>query len=241
MKAFRIVLSSWTASFRCPNIISGVQLSMQAPPLSTIYGLISASVGDYVGPENCGISYCFRHTSSSFDLETIYKIQLNKEKGFPTRNATSDIVKRQILFDNVLILYVDNEKIAKSFENPIFPLLLGRSGDLATVERIDEVVLNKKKGLKIAGTVFPLKMGKAYGQLQALPTHFSNTLPRKNIGTQPFYIISSKGTWKRNDNNYLNFEEWVWEQEPVFVDVEGYTDDITGLDLWWFGGKHNIC
>jgi len=240
MEAYRIVLTSWTASFRCPNIISGTQLSLEAPPISTIYGLLSAAAGRYVVPEESGIAYCYRHIGQAFDLETIYKVELNG-KGRPSRKPTADIVRRQVFFDNILILYIDNYEIAKTFKTPAFPLLLGRSGDLASVERIDKVILRKKMGLNIAGTVFPLKKGKAYGQLQALPTYFSNTIPRKNIDTQPFYIIKSRGRWKREPVDYLNFEDWTWESEPVFVDMEGYHDEATGLDLWWFGGKGDTC
>jgi len=36
MKVFRIDITSWTASFRYPNLISGVQPTLEVPPLSTI-------------------------------------------------------------------------------------------------------------------------------------------------------------------------------------------------------------
>lgn len=236
MEAYRIVITSWTASFRCPNIISGVQLSMESPPLSTIYGIISASVGYYVTPKECGVAYCFRHSGQFFDLETIYKVELKKSTGTPTKYATSDIVRRQVLFDNILVLYIDNDKIAQSFASPTFPILLGRSGDLATVEKIDKINLKSKRGINISGTVFPMKKGKAYGQIQALPTHFTDTIPRENIDTQPFYVIKSKGRWKGKFTDWLDFENWIWDSKPVFVDVEGYHDGEIGLDVWWFGG-----
>jgi len=46
MKVYRIHVTSWTASFRYPNMISGYQPTLSAPPLSTINGLISAAKGD---------------------------------------------------------------------------------------------------------------------------------------------------------------------------------------------------
>ena len=239
MEVYRVVLTSWTASFRCPNIIAGIQLSADAPPISTIYGLLSSASGKYITPDDCGISYCYRYAGSTFDLETIYKVVLNS-KDKPSKNAIADIVKRQVLFDNVLILYLDNKEIAEAFESPVFPLLLGRSGDLASVERVDKVVLDEKVGISIRGTVFPLSKGKAIGQLQAFPTHFSNTIPRKGFNIQPYYILKSKGEWKSNTYDYLNFDSWVWDSQPVFIDVEGYHDRETGLDLWWFG-ESNTC
>lgn len=240
MEAYRAVITSWTASFRCPNVIAGTQLSLEAPPLSAIYGLLSAAAGKYITPEDCGIAYCYRYIGRTFDLETIYKIELDG-KGLPGRKARTDIVRRQVLFDNMLVLYLDNPEIAQRLKSPFFPLLLGRSGDLASVEAVDEILLREKKGLDIAGTVFPLKKGKAAGQLQALPTHFSDTIPRRNINTQPFYILSAKGRWKEKPGNFLDFKSWVWENKPVAVDAEGYHDESTGLDLWWFGGKGHMC
>jgi CRISPR-associated protein Cas5t len=234
MKAYRIVLTSWTASFRCPNIISGVQLSLNSPPLSTIYGILSASTGEYITPDICSVAYCFRHTSKAFDLEAIQKHELNKKTGYPTNKITADIVKRQLLFDNVLIIYLFDEFIAKSFENPFFSLLLGRSSDLATVESIDLIDIRKKKNLNLHGTVFPMKISSAFGQIQALPTHFTDSIPRESLNIQPFSVIDSQGEWISNDNNYLDFSNWKWNKEPAYIEnVEGYKDEETALELWF--------
>lgn len=237
MKAYRIVITSWTASFRCPNIISGVQPSLECPPLSTIYGLLSSCLGIPITPTDCGFAYCFRHTSRTFDLETILKVELDKKKGIPTKKGTSDIVRREILFDNVLTLYIKDEKLANSFFSPFFPLLLGRSGDLASVISIDSVEIEPKKGLNLLGSVFPMKMGNASGQIQALPTHFTDSVPRLNSNTQPFYILGSKGKWTVNNPDYLDYSIWKWDKDKVFIDAEGFHDPQTGLDLWWFGDK----
>ena len=42
MRIYRIEITSWTASFRYPNIISGYQPTLCVPPLSTVLGLINA-------------------------------------------------------------------------------------------------------------------------------------------------------------------------------------------------------
>ena len=55
MKFYRIEISSWTASFRYPNILSGIQPTLEVPPLSTVLGLINACAGKYLVHEGLNI------------------------------------------------------------------------------------------------------------------------------------------------------------------------------------------
>ena len=57
MEVFKIEITSWTSSFRYPNLISGFQPTLEVPPLSTILGLINAAAGDYVEFQNLEIGY----------------------------------------------------------------------------------------------------------------------------------------------------------------------------------------
>ena len=77
MKGYRITLSSWTASFRYPNLISGYQPSLVVPPLSTIYGLISAAAGNMCRPVNLAVGYVFKFEHQAIELETIYQFNKN--------------------------------------------------------------------------------------------------------------------------------------------------------------------
>jgi CRISPR-associated protein Cas5t len=192
MKAFRIDLSAWTASFRYPNLLSGVQPTLEAPPLSTVLGLLNAAAGRYLVHDNLEIGYYFEFAGKEFDLETIYQIE--EDKGRATNKAKSNVMKREFLFEPKLSIYLTDATIAELFRQPVYQLLMGRSSDLATVDRIVEIELLERIGAeKIRGQVVPLEGNMMPGVIQALPRYFSNTFPRQNIGTAAFSIISHYG------------------------------------------------
>jgi CRISPR-associated protein Cas5t len=191
MKCFKIEISGWTASFRYPNLISGYQPTLEVPPISTVLGLINAAAGKFVTYKNEKIGYYFEFDSTGIDLETIYQMDGN---GRTTKNiAKSNIIRRQFLFNPRLVLYTSNITIASYFRKPVYPILLGRMNDLASVEKISEVELSPvKDSLEIKGQIIPTFPFRLAGQIQALPEYFTNTFPRKNLGTKPFSIISHK-------------------------------------------------
>jgi len=192
MEVFRIDISSWTASFRYPNLISGFQPTLEVPPLSTVLGLMNAAAGKYLAHKDLQIGYFFQYEAKAFDLETIYQITSNS-KGKPSNHAKSNIVNREILFNNWLSIYLTDKKLVDYFRSPFYNILLGRSNDLATVERIEKVILNEiERADKIKGQIVPFGKNTLPGKIQALPKYFSNTIPRLNLGTEPFSVIDFK-------------------------------------------------
>lgn len=188
MKAYRIDIHAWTASFRYPNLISGIQPTLEVPPLSTILGLLNAAAGKYLEHNKLELGYYFQYQLKAFDLETIYQIEGNKGK--PTNNAKSNIVQREFLFNPQLSLYLTDETLVDYLRSPQYDILLGRSGDLAMVNIPKEInLLEIDKASRIKGQVIPLKGNNLPGKIQALPKYFSNDFPRKNIGTEPYSII----------------------------------------------------
>lgn len=191
MKFYKIDISGWTASFRYPNLISGYQPTLEVPPLSTVLGLINAAAGTFVSYNNEKIGYFFEFDSIGIDLETIYQMDGN---GKTTNNiAKSNVIRRQFLFNPHLIIYTANEKIANYFKEPVYPILLGRMNDLATINNISIIELEAiKDNVEIKGQIVPVFPYHLAGQIQALPEYFTNTFPRKNLGTKPFSIVSHK-------------------------------------------------
>jgi CRISPR-associated protein Cas5t len=191
MEVFKIDITSWTASFRYPNLISGMQPTLEVPPISTILGLINAAAGSYLKHNNLKLGYYFEYEMEGEDLETIY--QISSKDGRPTNNAKSNVISRKFLYNNFLRIYTDDKQIVEYLSQPYYPLLLGRMNDLATVERISEKedLREIEFASKIRGQVIPFKYRIA-GQLQALPQYFTDEFPRKNLGTQPFSIVSHK-------------------------------------------------
>jgi len=189
MQVYKIDITSWTASFRYPNIISGLQPTLEVPPISTILGLINAAAGFYIYHKSLSLGYYFEYEMQGEDLETIY--QISSKDGKPTNNAKSNVIKRHFLFNIFLRIYTDDDAIAGYLAQPHFPLLLGRMNDLASVVKISEKETLEKieYASEIRGQIIPFKYHLP-GQIQALPKYFTNEFPRKNIGTEPFSIIN---------------------------------------------------
>jgi len=175
----RIKIKSWTASFRYPTFQSGYQPSLQVPPLSTIQGLLSAAKGEIVSfSEIPFVGYVFINEGKGLDLERIY----------PLGKPETDVIKREILFDNTLYLYLPDEWEIH-FKKPRFQLLLGRSSDIATVENIKKLKLEEKLNVPLGGTVVPMTTGLP-GLVHALPVEFDySTIPRKIKIVRPFIIL----------------------------------------------------
>lgn len=189
MQVHVVDISSWTASFRYPNLISGVQPTLEVPPVSTVLGLINAAAGQYLNHQKLELGYYFQFEAKASDLETIYQIDSNN--GRPTNNAKSNIIRREFLYNARLKIYLTDKTLADYFRQPYYPLVLGRMNDLATVERVTTVDLPEVDySSRISGQVIPFKENHLAGQIQALPKYFTDTFPRQNVGTEPYSIIS---------------------------------------------------
>ena len=175
----RVKIKSWTASFRYPTFQSGYQPTLPVPPLSTIQGLLSAAKGEIVSfSEIPFIGYVFKSEGDGVDLERIYAL------GKPE----TDVIKRRVLLDNTLCLYVPDEW-REHFRKPKFQLLLGRSSDIATVEEIKKIELEERVNVPVGGTVVPIASGLP-GLVHALPVEFDySTIPRRAKMVKPFTIL----------------------------------------------------
>lgn len=214
MEVYTIDITSWTASFRYPNLISGFQPTLEVPPISTVLGLINAAAGSYQKYENQKIAFYFEYQSKDVDLETIYQIGSNE--GAPSNNAKSNIMRREFLSDTFLRLYTLDEKIAAFFQKPYYPLVLGRMNDLASVVNIDKMgLIATSEAKKLRGQIIPFMAHKLPGQIQALPKYFTDTFPRNNLGTEPYSIINYK--------NSLQADIEVFHDETKQVDVFFHT------------------
>ncbi|MCF8458178.1 MAG: type I-B CRISPR-associated protein Cas5b [Bacteroidales bacterium] len=192
MRAFRIKIISWTSSFRYPNLMSAFQPTLEVPPVSTVMGLINSATGFYVNKKEIQLGYYFKYNCKAVDLEKIYQISIHKTKKekYPENVVISNVIKREFLYDCQLFLYLTDEELVSYFLQPTYQLLLGRSGDLAGIESIKEVEMHEVPNARFGGQVVPFNGNYLPGQIQALPKYFSNTIPRKNMGTEPYSVIS---------------------------------------------------
>lgn len=59
-----------------------------------------------------------------------------------------------------------------------------------------EVELQKVSETTYCDTLLPFPNGQIYGQLQALPTHFTRERPRRPQGIRPFYILTERVAYR---------------------------------------------
>lgn len=190
MKVLRVHISGWVASFRNPLFISGLQPTLPVPPLSTLYGLLSAARGDWVTPDDATLGFVFQSRGKAIDLETVYEFDQTRLKAKP------NICKREFLVSPELYLYTPALWLRPHLEVPHYPLLLGRSTELATVVSIAEVELQKVSETTYCDTLLPFPNEQIYGQLQALPTHFTRERPRRPQGIRPFYMLTERVAYR---------------------------------------------
>ena len=75
MKVIRVHITGWVSSFRNPLFISGFQPTLPLPPLSALYGLLTAAKGDWVTPHDVQIGFVFQSNGKGIDLETVYEFE----------------------------------------------------------------------------------------------------------------------------------------------------------------------
>ncbi|MYB92623.1 type I-B CRISPR-associated protein Cas5 [Candidatus Poribacteria bacterium] len=241
MKVIRIHITGWVASFRNPLFISGFQPTLPMPPLSVIYGIITAAKGEWVTPHDVSIGFVFRSNGKAVDLETVYEFAGKLD-------AKSNINRREFLVDPELYLYIPEMQLKEAFERPRYPLLLGRSSDLATVESIAEIELEGRSETSYQDTLLPFPDAQLYGQVQALPTHFTAEIPRRPCGTRAYCLITERIQYTGNvlhdpDKNWgVYLHERIpgeftvpTEQGKKPVDKDYKVPDVTGKQMQFPG------
>ena len=185
MKVLRVHITGWVSSFRNPLFIVGFQPTLPLPPLSALYGLLTAAKGDWVTPHDAAIGYIFKSKGRAVDLETVYQFGGKLD-------AKPNINRREFLVQPELYLYTPEMWLQETLERPRYPLLLGRSSDLATVVSIEEVELQRRSETTYQHTILPFPDTQLHGQVQALPTHFTADIPRRQCGTRAYCLITEK-------------------------------------------------
>ena len=200
MKVLRIHITGWVSSYRNPLFISGFQPTLPLPPLSALYGILTAAKGDWVTPHDAAIGFVFHSGGKAVDLETFYELGGKLD-------AKSNINRREFLVQPELYLYTPEIWLREAFERPRYPLLLGRSSDLATVKSIDEIKLESRSETTYQNTIMPFPDPQLYGQVQALPTHFTAEIPRRQCGTRAFCLVTEPIKYS---GNVLHDSEKDW-------------------------------
>jgi CRISPR-associated protein Cas5t len=220
IEAVRVTITAYTASFRVPHFV-GYQLTLPVPPLSTIYGLISAAAGRWVLPQEVEwLAYRCEYESKEMDMEKI--VQIDWENGSPMPRKppkTFAVIQREFLAMPRLTLYLPPEW-ESPFRCPRYSLLLGRTQDVATVEEIKRVDLQQVSDGKVSGVLLPFELltkGNASAWLQNLPVAFTDEPLRQPIRTEIFGIVDAHRPGEvRDASGWLVMDEENSIIVPIF-------------------------
>src|SRR5881409_2822900 len=158
MHVLRITIEAPVLSFRHPHFLIGRQLSFEMPPPSTIYGHVMSAVGDLWPPETFQFGYAFTFKSRARDLEHQHILSRNVGKTKISYDITVQPHQRDFLFDCQLILYLKSDllqELRQAFLSPVFCMNLGRSQDLASIRRVEDMELVAAESCYLESTLLP--------------------------------------------------------------------------------------
>jgi CRISPR-associated protein Cas5t len=200
-KVARIRVEAPVASFRYPHFLVGRQVSFRMPPPSTIYGHVASALGSYPGLP-FEFAYNFRHRALARDLEHQQIITASgkafewRGKKYPKNvEATVQPHLRDFLFQAYLTLYLTDLKVADSFRNPTFCVVLGRSQDLACITEVQEVNLIETDGAYFENTLLPFawRAHIGYGATVTMPRYIEPPPERRAWFDR--YIVLEERIW----------------------------------------------
>jgi CRISPR-associated protein Cas5t len=187
LAAVRVEIRAPVTSFRYPHFLVGRQPSFDMPPPSTIYGHVASALGELPAPDSFRFGYHFTYRSRGSDYEHQHIITAGRSRqvfqsggrDYPVSvNATVQPHARDFLFQPRLVLYLDNASLGAAFRAPVFPVILGRSQDLAEIVEVRELELIEQPGAYLEHTLLP------FAYRQRLGMGFTVWMPRY-IGPPP--------------------------------------------------------
>jgi len=210
MRVLRVHIKGWTASYRFPPFVM-MQPTLGTPPLSTIYGITSSAAGRLVNPSETSVGYVAPFKAKARDLEKIYQI------GESGKIEKTNVIQRDFIFEPELYLYLTNLDFEDDFLHPRYPILLGRSCDLAFVKEVKLINLQPAEEATFQYTILPFPFEGVASPILALPIAFSNTILRRPISVRPFHIIEKKTPPVKGKNIFIDPEkEWgVYLHEDI--------------------------
>ncbi len=100
---------------------------------------------------------------------------------------------RDFLFGITWTLYLDPPELADAFRSPVFPVVLGRSQDLACIARVDTVELTTVPAVYFERTILPISFRQrlAWGTTALMPSFISQP-PQRNAEFAPYIVLHDR-------------------------------------------------
>jgi CRISPR-associated protein Cas5t len=241
-----VTIEAPVASFRYPHFLIGRQPTFEVPPPSTIVGHIASALGEWPTTP-FQFAYAFQSRGRASDLEHQHIIsrtsgklpgdvvdphwrppepkagkKLSKKEQAPRllEKTTEAVVQphlRDFLFDVRLELYLDPPELAQAFRSPVFTVVLGRSQDLASIQRVEFVDLQASVKGYMERTILPSEFRRRlpWGVTTLMP-RYVGPAPERRATFSPYIVL--------RDRIYIGYDHGVNKQ---MLQIAGEQD------LWW--------
>ncbi len=163
MRVLKIVLEGTMSSFRYPHFMLSVQPSFPLPPPATIYGHICSALGEWADPRGLAFAYHFTAAGVGEDLEHIHVLSAATGKLPGTRlpkvlEGNINPFTRHVLLYPHMVLYLNRPNWLEAFRAPRYPVVLGRSQDLACYTSVEVIELEQQADVYFEHTLLPYQM-----------------------------------------------------------------------------------
>jgi CRISPR-associated protein Cas5t len=200
MRVLRVELQAQVCSFRYAHFLVGKQLSFDMPPPATIYGHIASALGELPEPASFRFAYRFTVGGRGEDLENQHIIiaggrpfPVGASRFRPSTTATVQPTRRQFLFDCRLTLYLDRLDLEQAFWSPRFPVILGRSQDLACYVSIGTVDLEPAERGYYEDTILPGEFRRRTGRgVTVLMPRYISPPPRRDAAFDRYILLRER-------------------------------------------------
>lgn len=238
MEVVKVTLEGITTSFRYPHFLVGRQPAYRMPPPATIYGHICSALGKWITPDLLHFSYCFRYMGRGDDYEHIYKVTVacgrrDKKWGYVKNiELELDPVSREVLLFPELTLYIHAptilDDLVRSFQEPRYAVILGRSQDLATYRNIKRTKLVKASQGYFENTLLPWSFRtRTTAGTSVLMPRFIQPKDRRQVMWERYVMLEHRifyGAVEEKDvKTMIRYEG----DGPIWIDPE--TPEIKGL------------
>ncbi|OAN42901.1 type I-B CRISPR-associated protein Cas5 [Chloroflexus islandicus] len=231
MQVLKIVLEGVTTSFRYPHFMLGVQPSFPLPPPATIYGHVCSALGEWVEPEGLAFAYHFTVAGEGHDLEHIHVLSAASGKlpGGERKVLEGNVnpFKRHILLFPRLVLYLNRPDWIDAFRSPRYPVVLGRSQDLAAYTQIEVIELQPAAQVYFEHTLLPFALAaQAPAGVVTLMPRWINYRDRRRPTFARYLMLAERVT----SAQMLRFgdQQPVYWSDPTAPRVDGLP-----LGLWF--------
>lgn len=237
MQVARVVIKAAVTSFRHPFFVTGRQPTSDMPPPSTIYGHCASALGDWPDRSEFffGIHFTYRSRGQDLEYQHIAEAlspRTTRHVATPhgTERATTSItvqpVPRDFLFDATMTLYLPCD-LGQAFRQPVYPVVLGRSQDLAEVVSVDELTLERPGRARVENTLLPFSV-RPYLHLGStnLLSRYITPPPERYVDFERYIVLHDSVFWGEGVDPNQSFIRYggvtfdgLWV-DPTIVDEE---------------------